>query len=78
MISCSSSAVAAAALDGLSTVALPQARLGAAFQSGIATGKFHGVTSAAIPTGRRRAISSASGSAAGKVSPSGSSASCAL
>ena len=54
MISCSSSAVAAAALDGFSPVALPWARLGAAFQSGSATGKFHGVTSAATPARRCR------------------------
>ena len=47
--------------DGLSTTALPKARAGAAFQSGMATGKFHGVISPATPRGRRRASSSPAG-----------------
>ncbi len=63
--------------SGFRIVALPKARLGAAFQSGIAIGKFHGVSSAVTPTGTWRAISSWSAAAAGIVSPSGSSAACA-
>ena len=43
--------MAAAALDGFRIVALPYARLGAAFHNGMATGKFQGVSSAATPTG---------------------------
>src|SRR5215472_3162043 len=39
---------------GLRTTVLPNASAGAAFQSGIATGKFHGVMSATTPRGRRR------------------------
>ena len=38
---------------GLSTTALPKAKAGAAFQIGMASGKFHGVTSPATPRGRR-------------------------
>ena len=74
MISASSSATAGASSAGFSTVALPNARLGAAFHSGMATGKFHGVTSPVTPTGRCRAISRVPGLAAGRVCPSGSSA----
>ena len=73
-ISASIRATADDSSDGFSTVALPNARLGAAFHSGIATGKFHGVTRPVTPTGRRRAISRVPGLAAGRVSPSGSSA----
>jgi hypothetical protein len=50
---------------GLSSTALPKASAGASFHSGIASGKFHGVTSPASPCGRRRASSSDRPSAAG-------------
>src|SRR5690348_15683494 len=49
--SASATAHAADASAGLSTIVLPNASAGAAFQSGIATGKFHGVISATTPSG---------------------------
>ncbi len=70
-ISCSSSATPVAAPAGFSTVALPNARLGAAFHSGMATGKFHGVISAVTPTGRCRASSSVPGGGRGNRLPVG-------
>ena len=39
--------------DGLISAALPNASAGAAFHTGMASGKFHGVISPAIPRGRR-------------------------
>ncbi|MDT4879688.1 hypothetical protein FQZ97_1153880 [compost metagenome] len=45
------SAVSGVSLAGLTTMVQPAARAGAIFQVGIAIGKFHGVTSAATPTG---------------------------
>ncbi len=51
--SASRSAQAVASGAGLSTTVLPTASAGAAFQLGIASGKFHGVTSPATPYGRR-------------------------
>ena len=47
--------------DGFRTTALPKASAGAAFHSGMATGKFQGVMSPATPRGRRRASSRAAG-----------------
>ena len=44
---------------------LPNASAGAAFQSGIATGKFHGVISATTPNGSRSVNCSAPGSLRG-------------
>jgi hypothetical protein len=75
--SASRSATAGDCSAGLSTTPLPNARAGAAFHSGIATGKFHGVIRPATPCGRRRVCSSETPSAAGKTSPSGSRAACA-
>ena len=46
---------------GLSTTVLPNASAGAAFQSGIASGKFHGVMSATTPSGSRSVNCSAPG-----------------
>jgi hypothetical protein len=46
-------ALSGASSEGLSTTVLPAARAGAAFQAGIATGKFHGVISPTTPSGRR-------------------------
>src|SRR5439155_26310186 len=54
---------------GLSTTVLPNARAGAAFQSGIASGKFHGVMSATTPTGSRSVNWSAPATCAGITSP---------
>src|SRR5665213_3337079 len=39
---------------GFSTTVLPNARAGAAFHRGIASGKFHGVIIATTPSGSRR------------------------
>ncbi len=50
-VSASSVATYDAISLGLSTTVLPNASAGAAFQSGMATGKFHGVMSAAMPSG---------------------------
>jgi hypothetical protein len=58
-------ATAVASGEGLSRTALPKARAGAAFHSGMATGKFQGVISPATPRGRRRASSRAAGSGPG-------------
>src|SRR5512143_554654 len=54
---------------GLSTIVLPNANAGPAFQSGIATGKFHGVISATTPSGCRRVNCSAPAACAGITSP---------
>ena len=45
------SAVSGVSLAGLSTVVQPAASAGAILRAAIAAGKFHGVTSTAIPTG---------------------------
>ncbi|MNI31463.1 hypothetical protein D3C73_853490 [compost metagenome] len=47
------SAVAGVWLAGLITTVLPKARAGAAFQAGMAMGKFHGVIRPNTPTGWR-------------------------
>ena len=52
---------------GFSTTVLPYASAGAAFHSGIANGKFHGVISPATPRGRRLDSSSVRMSAGGAV-----------
>ena len=49
---------------GFSTTVLPNASAGAAFQSGIASGKFHGVISATTPSGSRSVNCSAPGTCA--------------
>ncbi len=54
---------------GLSTTVLPNASAGAAFHSGIATGKFHGVMSATTPSGRRSVNCNEPAVCAGMTSP---------
>ena len=54
---------------GLSTTALPKASAGAAFQSGMASGKFHGVMRATTPSGSRSVNCSAPGACAGITCP---------
>src|SRR5882762_8018039 len=44
-------AVAGVSVAGLKTTVFPATRAGAIFQTGIATGKFHGVTQATTPSG---------------------------
>src|ERR1051325_9487793 len=44
-------AVAGVMVAGLKTTVLPATKAGAIFQTGIATGKFHGVTQATTPGG---------------------------
>ena len=50
-ISASSTADPEAAVAGFQTTGLPQARAGASFQAGIASGKFQGVSAQTTPTG---------------------------
>ena len=50
-ISTISVAVSGVRLAGLKTTVLPETSAGAIFQTGMATGKFHGVISATGPTG---------------------------
>jgi hypothetical protein len=50
-ISTMRTAVAGVRLAGLKTTALPATSAGAIFQTGMATGKFHGVTQATTPSG---------------------------
>ena len=47
--------------EGCATTVQPAASAAAAFRVSIAEGKFHGVTSAATPTGSRQTSTSASG-----------------
>ena len=54
---------------GLSTTVFPKANAGAAFQRGIAAGKFHGVISATTPSGSRRVNWMAPSACAGMMSP---------
>ena len=54
---------------GLNTAVHPQTRAGAIFHRGMATGKFHGVMSAATPAGWRTVIENLLGSSAGIVRP---------
>ncbi len=51
-ISAKASAVSGVVSAGLSTTVLPQASAGAIFQASISSGKFHGMTWAATPSGR--------------------------
>ena len=51
-MSANASAVSGVVSAGLRTTVLPQARAGATFQASISSGKFHGMTCAATPTGR--------------------------
>ena len=52
MTSASSSAVSGVVSAGLSTHVLPVARAGASFHPAISSGKFHGITCPATPSGR--------------------------
>ena len=52
MTSASSSAVSGVVSAGLSTQVLPAASAGASFQAAISSGKFHGMTCPATPSGR--------------------------
>ena len=49
--SAKSSAVSGVELAGFSTTVLPAASAGAIFQASISSGKFHGMTCAATPSG---------------------------
>ena len=51
-ISANSSAVSGVVSAGLSTTVLPAASAGAIFQASISSGKFHGMTWPATPSGR--------------------------
>ena len=51
-ISANASAVSGVVSAGLSTTVLPQASAGAIFQASISSGKFHGMTCPATPSGR--------------------------
>ncbi len=51
-ISAKASAVSGVVSAGLSTTVLPQASAGAIFQASISSGKFHGMTWPATPSGR--------------------------
>ena len=53
-ISASSSAVSGVVSAGLSTTVLPQASAGAIFHAAISSGKFHGMTCPATPSGAGR------------------------
>src|SRR5688572_12846008 len=70
---CADSASSTATCDdisaGLSTTVLPNASAGAAFQSGIASGKFHGVIRPTTPNGSCSVNWSAPGACAGITSP---------
>src|SRR5450830_1384051 len=68
-VSASSVATYEDASAGLSTTVFPNAIAGAAFQSGIATGKFHGVMSATAPSGDRSVNCRAPGTWLGITSP---------
>src|SRR6185312_1650681 len=68
-VSARSDATCADISDGLSTTVLPNASAGAAFQSGIASGKFHGVMSATTPNGSCSVNCSAPGACDGITSP---------
>ena len=52
MISASTSAVSGVVSAGLSTTVLPHASAGAIFHAAISSGKFHGMTWPATPSGR--------------------------
>jgi hypothetical protein len=56
---------------GFKTTVLPQAKAGAIFHAGIATGKFQGVMRAHTPKGYLRVMSQSLERLAGYVSPSG-------
>lgn len=51
-ISAKASAVSGVVSAGLSTTVFPVASAGATFQASISSGKFHGMTCAATPSGR--------------------------
>ncbi len=75
--SASRSAHAVASGAGLRTAVLPTARAGAAFQLGIASGKFQGAISPATPYGRRRVSSSPGPAAVSCTAPDGVYGACA-
>src|SRR5829696_7909651 len=62
-------AVAGVIDAGLKTTVLPATRAGAIFQTGIATGKFHGVTHATTPSGCLIVYAKFKGNSEGIVSP---------
>jgi len=51
-MSANASAVSGVVSAGLSTTVFPHASAGAIFQASISSGKFHGITCAATPSGR--------------------------
>src|SRR5436190_10962774 len=62
-------AVPGVIVAGLKTTALPATSAGAIFQTGIATGKFHGVTTATTPKGCLIVYAKFKGCLEGYVSP---------
>src|SRR5712691_7494688 len=62
-------AVAGVSVAGLKTTVLPATRAGAIFQTGIATGKFQGVTQATTPSGCLMVYAKFRGSSDWMVSP---------
>src|SRR5215204_1828751 len=62
-------AVPGVIVAGLKTTALPATSAGAIFQTGIATGKFHGVTHATTPSGCLIVYAKFNGNSEGVVSP---------
>src|ERR1044071_3651175 len=68
-ISVMRTAVAGVIEAGLNTTVLPATKAGAIFQTGIATGKFHGVTQATTPSGCLIVYAKFNGNSDGIVSP---------
>ena len=62
--------LAGVSLAGFQTTLLPQSRAGASFHAGICSGKFHGVMTPTVPTGRRMVRMTSSGWLDGNVTPS--------
>src|SRR4030095_13654991 len=62
-------AVPGVMVAGLKTTVLPATSAGAIFQTGIATGKFHGVTHATTPSGCLIVYAKFKGNSEGIVSP---------
>ena len=70
-VSASRSATSVDCSDGLRTTVFPNASAGAAFQRGMASGKFHGVMRATTPSGSRSVNCSAPAACAGIDFPDG-------
>src|ERR1044072_9727037 len=68
-ISTMRTAVAGVSVAGLKTTVFPATSAGAIFQTGIATGKFQGVTQATTPSGCLIVYAKFSGNSEGIVSP---------